>query len=179
MNLSSAEACLHGSVDKWASITRVFYSLIKIYHRPNIFSHRVSPLPSPHSFVPLRGPPNSASSTGALRRARTWHRYNFRKLEFLPPRFYAARILFIRLYLYIARMISNSICRSRGGEGRGGELRSVRHINVWKTLSKFTYREYESRYEDNWPGFFADFYRICVYIYMCVERIKFYFVHQG
>lgn len=38
MNLSSAEAYLHGSVDKWASITRVFYSLIKIYHRPNIFS---------------------------------------------------------------------------------------------------------------------------------------------
>lgn len=55
-------------------------------------------------------------------------------------------------------------------EGRGGELRSVRHINVWKTLSKFTYREYESRYEDNWPGFFADFYRICVYIYIYREN---------
>lgn len=45
MNLSSAEACLHGSVDKWASITRVFYSLIKIYHRPNIFVSPLSPPP--------------------------------------------------------------------------------------------------------------------------------------
>lgn len=175
MNLSSAEACLHGSVDKWASITRVFYSLIKIYHRPNIFSHRVSPLPSPHSFVPLRGPPNSASSTGALRRARTWQSIQFSKIRISPSPILRGSNTFHSI-IFIHRADDFKFYLPL--EGRGGELRSVRHINVWKTLSKFTYREYESRYEDNWPGFFADFYRICVYIYrenkvlFCTSRVN-------
>lgn len=109
---------LRRSLDKRASITRVFYPLIKIYdhHRPPDIFRCVSPPSLFHSSS--RIVLNPASSSGALRRhARTWHRYNFfRKLEF-PRFFHAARILFIRLFIYISRgrfRILFAICSRRG-----------------------------------------------------------------
>lgn len=178
MNLPYAEACFNiavGSLDKWASITRVFHPLIKIYGQTFFFSSSMRILPLP--LLPLLLSFLSAEirrhrhqlSRHALRvrdidNFTIIQQYNFITIQFSkirisPPLILrGSRILFIHFYLYIARidMISNFICRSRGVL----RWRSARHIDVCeKTLSKFTYREYELRYEDNWPGFLSNMYR--------------------
>lgn len=123
MNLPYAEACFNiavGSLDKWASITRVFHPLIKIYGQTFFFSSSMRILPLP--LLPLLLSFLSAEirrhrhqlSRHALRvrdidNFTIIQQYNFITIQFSkirissPPILRGSRILFIRLYLYISR----------------------------------------------------------------------------
>lgn len=181
MNLPYAEACFNiavGSLDKWASITRVFHPLIKIYGQTFFFSSSMRILPLPllplllsFLFAEIRRHRHQLSRH-ALRvrdidNFTIIQQYNFITIQFSkirissPPDFTRLSNTF-HSFLFIHRADWHDFEFYLPFEGREGVLRwrSARHIDVCeKTLSKFTYREYELRYEDNWPGFLSNMYR--------------------